>query len=837
MILHPMYVIIEEDTICAERTPPWGCATIEDYVERLRKNLDNLERYPEAVLSFEFSGMELEALAERDPECANRMRILARQGKISFVNGTYAQPHLQILESESVFRQFEVGLAAIERLVGHRVNTYVAGEPGIVEQLPQILRSFGYRFALIPSDDTFAIRFLDEHELIGLANPRALDFVNGDEFTNWQGLDGTHLPLYLALQVNIEADFREIEIFDKGREDLYAAKRFFPGAPTVMWNDANRGLYASGTIKVANGDMAAVTEEWLRKRLTNVDFVLLDKALEKRIQDCPPKTRARMYEYWSYAEGVRAEEQLRLTRTAESGMARLSALSTLSHLFLRQPGEGFTSLWKRILWTQHHDAYWFGGVELRQKCVDRLKILGEEIQTACLSKAKAIATAVAQSAGGAHSLVLLNPSPYARQDVATVDCAFETGEAGSLNLPDLPTQVVETETHEDGSLKRCQLLTLWESDGLGYTARPLAVDQTGKTVDPIWNSVPRFEYENAYYRVIIGEDGLFDSLFCKQTGTELLDCTHLKGNEVRFRLEGGEWLSSRQGPVTIHHTTGPVADILRIESRVGGLPIETQIFFYHHSPRIEFRADITFDQTELGVFWDDATKLNVYWPLSFSGAIRHDVPFGVVDGRERRPLLATRWVDVSDERMGFTYFNRGTVKHWINDRTLANVWAWGTNGNCFNNRNLPALFMKGFDLRLNGRQRIEYAICPHSRFEDAQVVRMAHSYTEPLFGIVTANSTGVLSSDCSALRILEPALASTVVESTSRGLRLRVYNTSERAVDVAASVRPTAEFRSLEGMRQDTVNPHQIGWLYWNGIAEDDQRRLTAERTEKEREI
>lgn len=118
MVLHPMYVIIEEDTTCAERTPPWGCATIEDYVERLRKNLDNVEKYPEAVLSFEFSGMELEALAERAPDCTSRMRNLVRQGKLSFVNGTYAQPHLQILESESVFRQFEVGLSAIERLVG-----------------------------------------------------------------------------------------------------------------------------------------------------------------------------------------------------------------------------------------------------------------------------------------------------------------------------------------------------------------------------------------------------------------------------------------------------------------------------------------------------------------------------------------------------------------------------------------------------------------------------------------------------------------------------------------------------------------------------------------------
>jgi hypothetical protein len=39
-----MYLLIKEDTVCAERTPPWGEPTIERYIQRVRDNLAALRR-------------------------------------------------------------------------------------------------------------------------------------------------------------------------------------------------------------------------------------------------------------------------------------------------------------------------------------------------------------------------------------------------------------------------------------------------------------------------------------------------------------------------------------------------------------------------------------------------------------------------------------------------------------------------------------------------------------------------------------------------------------------------------------------------------------------------
>ena len=90
------------------------------------------------------------------------MRKLTDQGRIAFVNGTYSQPHLQILSVESAIRQFEHGMNVIEDLTGYRVRCYASQEPGWSPQLPQILRAFGYQTATTP-DFPFGIRILNGH--------------------------------------------------------------------------------------------------------------------------------------------------------------------------------------------------------------------------------------------------------------------------------------------------------------------------------------------------------------------------------------------------------------------------------------------------------------------------------------------------------------------------------------------------------------------------------------------------------------------------------------------------------------------------------------------------
>ena len=59
LVQHPMYFLIKEDTICAERTPPWGAPNIELYIERVGRNLETIKKYDQVKVGFEWSGLEL----------------------------------------------------------------------------------------------------------------------------------------------------------------------------------------------------------------------------------------------------------------------------------------------------------------------------------------------------------------------------------------------------------------------------------------------------------------------------------------------------------------------------------------------------------------------------------------------------------------------------------------------------------------------------------------------------------------------------------------------------------------------------------------------------------
>ena len=162
------------------------------------------------------------------------------------------------------------------RLVGYRVRTHAAQEADAHEQLPQLLRAFGFRFA-VPPGFYSTLEFQGPHELVHLST-QGLRFVHGEEFTEWVGLDGSTIPLYLPQ----------------------------PG-PVSPEREARAGLLHVPGLRVLFPDMIEIDDRWLAEHRSE-RFDLLDEALEERRAAAPPRSRARLWSDWSYAEGIRAEE-------------------------------------------------------------------------------------------------------------------------------------------------------------------------------------------------------------------------------------------------------------------------------------------------------------------------------------------------------------------------------------------------------------------------------------------------------------------------------------------------------------------------------------------------
>ncbi len=338
---HPMWLLIDEDRgqpVVGERVPPWGAPTVEVYVERVRRNLSALEANPKLRLNYEWSACELEDMCRRFPDIPPRMVALRRKGQLDFVGGEYSQPHACTLGSESLWRQYEYGTEIFQRRLGKKMTAHAAQETQLTPQQPQILRHFGYEVLVLPPFPWALTVTAGPFTLVGQEFGTSIK--KGDEFIHAEALDGTTIPVYLP-------------------------------ASTDEHHALMKGFYAPPPLQIDFPDMA----EYGAPSPT-VEPVLLAEALAERLKAAPPRARGRVHTYWSYTEGVWAEEHLRNNRSAEETAVlagNLLAMARLAGGPIRDGQQRLKAIWLDILKYQHHDVAWIEVTDLRRKAISTFK--------------------------------------------------------------------------------------------------------------------------------------------------------------------------------------------------------------------------------------------------------------------------------------------------------------------------------------------------------------------------------------------------------------------------------------------------------------------------------
>src|SRR5690554_2221031 len=102
-----------------------------------------------------------------------------KNGRIEFVNPTWAQPYCYNISGESIIRQFQYGIEkTLEYFPGATFTTYSVEEPCFTSSLPQILKGFGFQYAVLRNPNTCWGGYTSG--------------VN-KELVNWIGPDGTSM--------------------------------------------------------------------------------------------------------------------------------------------------------------------------------------------------------------------------------------------------------------------------------------------------------------------------------------------------------------------------------------------------------------------------------------------------------------------------------------------------------------------------------------------------------------------------------------------------------------------------------------------------------------------
>jgi hypothetical protein len=673
-----MYMFIDEDRgipTVGERTLPWGAPDASVYVGRIRRNLASLEIVPGLMLSYDFPGVDIESIARDYPDVIGQMQRMHKRGVFDFVNGTYSSAHLQILSSESNWRQFEYGREVFERLFDKKVKMFAFQENGLNQQLPQVLKLFGYEMISAPGGFPWAIEIVDGPFEIESSH-NGTNFLRGEEFVWAEALDGTMLPFYLVEPTQGWGDFN-------GDWNIKRAIDLGMVSPPPVW------LYCPDMEEVERKACDSIAELF--------DFVLLETALLKRVKEAPPHAKARIFSYWSYAEGVWGEEMLRANRAAENAALMAEGIQAMG----RQAGlsinrkEDLGQIWRTIIKYQCHDNMWIETTDLRRKGIDHDK--------ECAKRSYMIMDEIAGKLveSGENSLAIFNGLPSARRALIEIEGkevpgggpAFQEFEGKSVGVCALPP----------GGFRSFSLA--------GGGATP------SKEI-----SLPA-RITTAHYTVDLA-NGLINQITTAK-GKDLLKTGNYLGGELRAMIHD-QWQNNRSAEC--HLFEGEVCYILSRSASLGDIPVKERYFFYRKYNFIRVDLEFDFHANEVGNFWMDETKINAYYPTT-GGGIHYDIPFGYTSGRADRPLFAVNWISCG----GLVYVNWGTVKHWVRNGVIANVLAWG--GNTFDNRIDfdDWVSQQQYDLKLYGKQTVKYALIPFDEFDGNRVVREVNNLTAPVF--------------------------------------------------------------------------------------------------------
>jgi len=226
---------------------------IESCVLSVTDAMEMADRPPHAKTCLNLDARAYEFMAEKFPEVTERLKKYLAAGKVELIGGTYGQPMGTTISGESNIRQILVGREVIQKTLGYPLVTFLEEEEFTHPQIPQIVKSAGFRYASLAQLDTWGRAGCPRLEVNALL---------------WEGLDGTAIPCVPknALfgyspdlkKLTATADFQKLAAL--GKPLIFAWEEF-------GWESPEKPAYLTSPAKY--------------QTLENVEFVTLEQYLDK----------------------------------------------------------------------------------------------------------------------------------------------------------------------------------------------------------------------------------------------------------------------------------------------------------------------------------------------------------------------------------------------------------------------------------------------------------------------------------------------------------------------------------------------------------------------------
>ena len=686
--------------------PPW----------QTKFMVEKLGQYPDWKINLELEPESWDTIAVQDPVSYTAFQQLfadqSSKGRIEYVNPAYGQSYMYNISGESVIRQLYYGMKKLRQHFPSVVFTsYSSEEPCFTSALPQILRSYGFKYASLKNPNTCWGGYT-----------RAF----GGELVNWVGPDGSSI---LAVpRYGIEAlKPRSIwETIASGNSKEYVGKALEAGIQHPVGMCLQDAGWAFGPWLGRGGDIYTPTryETW-RGYVENI-------TLGKSVQD------------WKFSQedvlvglmwGSQVLQRIaRSVRVSENKVVVAEKMAAMAHVWkgLVWPDLGFEGAWRTLLLSQHHDC-WIVPYNGKPGDTWADKVVKWTGNTNTYSDS--VVSATVRVLGGAGGV-------GGEKAGAGVD-----GEPGVRVFN--TTGIRRKEWVRVGEI-------LFQADvpPMGYRTYQLKKGQKAVGSAKVTKlSGGLWKVETDLYRILLdpAKGGTITSWVGKKLGGKEFVEQGKSFNELRGNFyNAGGFRSGTETPAEIKVLEeGPAEVKLEIKGMIAGNPFTQVLTVQEGQPRVDMHLVIDWkgnpaigeyfdapkDNEVRKAYYDDRYKLLALFPLRLaSQKVYKNAPFDVTESRLDNTFynrwdsiknnVLLNWVDVEDGdgQYGMALFCDHTTSYGHGaDFPLALTVQYSGNG----------IFYR--DYKIDGPTEMNYAWIPHAgKWDRAGIWAEGTKWNEPL---------------------------------------------------------------------------------------------------------
>ena len=588
------------------------------------------------------------------PDVFKGMVEKAKTGNFIPASSTWAQNDENVLDGESLVRQFLYGQKYSKEKFGHYIR--IAWQPDVFGHpisMPQIASKAGIEFYLFnrPHDTTRPPIIWWQ----GLDGTRVIGYSSPGEYA--QPMDHDHTTVLGMRSAQIAGVKNIMVLYGMGDHG---------GGPNPDDVEGIAKLNASpDDVKVRTTNVANYIDLLLTEKK---DFPVYTKELNPVLSGC-------------YTTQVEMKRHNRMTEQLLLNAEKLSELSVFFDYRDYYPNRDLTEAWKIALLDQAHDLAAGSGIgPIYADAVHQYEEIFERGNRALKFSLENLGLQV-NTQGEGVPLVVYNPQSWDRTDLVTAQVSAFSLPARMVAVngsETIPVQILKA-PEKDGARETATVafvaqhvpqmgLKLYRivPEGASHKAAPVAL-QVG--------SKPRPYLENDLLRVEINpETGNISKLFDK---TNKREAFHGEGNSLTawedtaeqakaiakvpmdyggpawdIGLTGKKWELEKPAQIEITEQ-GPVRATIRVVRRFRDSQFTQDISLLAGSPRVD--VNMTVD------WYERATFLKANFPVdAASSKVSAEIPYGVIE-RDQTGIEASmgKWVDISNADYGVAIINNG----------------------------------------------------------------------------------------------------------------------------------------------------------------------------------